>query len=224
MSGDLAWLDREAYRFESHYVDVPSGRMHYVDEGDGAPILMVRGNPTRSFLYRHVIKNSAAGHRCVALPGVGHFVQDEAPDALEHAVRSFPARAGARRGAARPAVGGRAGPRAGLGADMRSKRIVVGSLAALALVDVAWALSSGRASPLIAAVGFAAVAALVGARDEYRASLIVGGAGVGIHAFELVFHGARGLSVFEGALFATNLVLSLAVALASRALIRANKN
>jgi hypothetical protein len=103
---------------------------------------------------------------------------------------------------------------------MVRKRIVVGSLGALALVDVVWALSSGRASPLWAAVGFGAVAVLVGLRNEYRASLIVGIAGVGIHVFELVFHGVRGLGPLEGTLFAANLLLSLLVASYSAILMR----
>jgi haloalkane dehalogenase len=30
--------------------------MHYVDEGDGIPELMLHGNPTWSYLYRKVIK------------------------------------------------------------------------------------------------------------------------------------------------------------------------
>ena len=29
--------------------------MHYVDEGSGTPVLMLHGNPTWSYLYRHVI-------------------------------------------------------------------------------------------------------------------------------------------------------------------------
>ncbi len=103
---------------------------------------------------------------------------------------------------------------------MPKKHVVVGSLAALAVVDVAWALSSGRTGPLVAAVGFAIVAVLVGQRNEYRASLAVGIVGVGIHAFELVLQGVRGLDPLEGTLFAANTLLSLVVALYSWALVR----
>jgi hypothetical protein len=28
------WIDREEYRFESNYFDLPMGRMHYIDEGE----------------------------------------------------------------------------------------------------------------------------------------------------------------------------------------------
>ena len=54
------------YPFESHYVDVNGLRMHYVDEGpkEADPILMLHGEPSWSYLYRHMIPVcAAAGHR-----------------------------------------------------------------------------------------------------------------------------------------------------------------
>jgi haloalkane dehalogenase len=47
--------------------------VHYVDEGEGQPILMCHGNPTWSFLYRHVIKSLRERFRCIAIdyPGFG---------------------------------------------------------------------------------------------------------------------------------------------------------
>jgi haloalkane dehalogenase len=66
------WLDQAAYPFRHRYVDVPAGRVHYVDEGDGPAILFVHGTPTWSFEYRHLIKAlSAAGFRCVAPDHLG---------------------------------------------------------------------------------------------------------------------------------------------------------
>jgi haloalkane dehalogenase len=43
------------YPFESHFAQVCGHRMHYVDEGKGETILLLHGNPTWSYLYRHVI-------------------------------------------------------------------------------------------------------------------------------------------------------------------------
>jgi haloalkane dehalogenase len=43
---DTDWIDRQEYPFTSHFFDVPAGRLHYVDEGSGPPIVMVHGNPT----------------------------------------------------------------------------------------------------------------------------------------------------------------------------------
>lgn len=64
------------YPFAEHRVEVdPRGlSMHYVDEGpqDGSPILMLHGEPTWSYLYRHMIPPCvAAGHRVIAPDLIG---------------------------------------------------------------------------------------------------------------------------------------------------------
>jgi haloalkane dehalogenase len=63
----------ELFPFESQWFDSGAGRIHYVDEGAGQPILMLHGNPTWSFLYRRVIEELGGQFRCVAvdLPGFG---------------------------------------------------------------------------------------------------------------------------------------------------------
>jgi pimeloyl-ACP methyl ester carboxylesterase len=65
------WLDRGEYPFESRWLDVEGGRMHYLDEGEGAPIVMVHGTPTWSFMYRHLVKGLRARHRCLAPDHLG---------------------------------------------------------------------------------------------------------------------------------------------------------
>lgn len=61
------------YPFESRFLDVSGGRMHYVDEGprDTEPILFLHGNPTWSFLWRHLVREFSATHRCVAIDHIG---------------------------------------------------------------------------------------------------------------------------------------------------------
>jgi haloalkane dehalogenase len=54
------------FLFEPHYVDQDGLRMHYVDEGAGAPVLLLHGEPTWSYLYRKVIPPLAAVARVVA--------------------------------------------------------------------------------------------------------------------------------------------------------------
>jgi haloalkane dehalogenase len=63
----------DLYPFESRWFASSAGRVHYVDEGQGQPILMCHGNPTWSFLYRHVIKSLRGQFRTVAMdyPGFG---------------------------------------------------------------------------------------------------------------------------------------------------------
>ena len=64
------------YEFEPHYVTIGDLRMHYVDEGpeDADPVLLLHGEPSWSYLYRHMIPPLAdAGMRVIApdLPGFG---------------------------------------------------------------------------------------------------------------------------------------------------------
>ncbi|MBI3604828.1 MAG: alpha/beta fold hydrolase [Nitrospirae bacterium] len=47
--------------------------MHYVDEGNGTPVLLLHGNPTWSYLYRNIIKELVHEARLIApdYPGFG---------------------------------------------------------------------------------------------------------------------------------------------------------
>lgn len=74
------------YPFQSHYFEVgPNAmRMHYVDEGpvDADPVLMLHGEPSWSYLYRHMIPIvAAAGHRVIAPDLIG-FGKSDKPTAL----------------------------------------------------------------------------------------------------------------------------------------------
>lgn len=62
------------YPFEDHWFEREGVAMHYLDEGEGIPILMLHGNPTWSFLYRDVIKQLRTDYRCIApdYPGFGY--------------------------------------------------------------------------------------------------------------------------------------------------------
>lgn len=60
------WLDRILYPFAHHTVQLAAGQMHYVDEGQGAPILFVHGTPTWSFVWRQQIKALSRTNRCIA--------------------------------------------------------------------------------------------------------------------------------------------------------------
>jgi haloalkane dehalogenase len=77
---NTAWLDRSEYPFASHFVDVDGGRLHYIDEGEGAPILMVHGQPTWSFMYRHLVRGLSPGYRCIALDLIGFGLSDKPRD------------------------------------------------------------------------------------------------------------------------------------------------
>lgn len=74
---DADWIDRDEYPFESRYFAAPAGRLHYVDEGNGSPVVMIHGNPTWSYLYRRLVKRLRAGHRCVAMDHLGFGLSDK---------------------------------------------------------------------------------------------------------------------------------------------------
>ncbi|MGD2046857.1 MAG: haloalkane dehalogenase [Gemmatimonadota bacterium] len=78
----------QGYPFEPHYVEVTVERgvggqervpmrMHYVDEGEGDPVLLLHGQPTWSFLYRKMIPILAQEHRVIAPDWIGFGMSDK---------------------------------------------------------------------------------------------------------------------------------------------------
>jgi haloalkane dehalogenase len=65
--------------FTSHFVEVHGHRMHFVDEGQGDPILFLHGNPTSSYLWRNVIPNLTHQGCCIAPDLIGMGKSDH-PD------------------------------------------------------------------------------------------------------------------------------------------------
>lgn len=72
-----AW--RALYPFASRFLDVPGGRLHYVDEGprDGPAVLLVHGNPTWSFYWRALVLGLRDGHRVIAPDHLGCGLSDK---------------------------------------------------------------------------------------------------------------------------------------------------
>ena len=62
------------YDFDPHYADVDGLRLHYIDEGEGEPVVCFHGEPSWAYLYRKMVRPLVAGgHRvvCVDYPGFG---------------------------------------------------------------------------------------------------------------------------------------------------------
>ena len=77
---DDRFANLPAYPFAPHYVEVDGLRIHYVDEGPrgAAPVLLLHGEPSWSYLYRKMIPVlTAAGHRAVAPDLVGFGRSDK---------------------------------------------------------------------------------------------------------------------------------------------------
>jgi haloalkane dehalogenase len=95
-----AWLDRTAYPFHQRTLALPQGRLNYVDEGKGPPILFVHGTPTWSFDYRHLIRALSAQHRCLAVDLLGFGLSERprdfayTPEAHAQVLRAFVDRLG----------------------------------------------------------------------------------------------------------------------------------
>ncbi len=67
------------FPYESKYADVLGSRMHYVESGEGDPILFVHGNPTSSYLWRNVIPHVSPQGRAIAVDLIGMGRSDK-PD------------------------------------------------------------------------------------------------------------------------------------------------
>ena len=67
------------YSFEPHYADVDGLRMHYVDEGEGAPVLCFHGEPTWAYLYRKIAKPLLDAGLRVILPDYAGFGRSDKP-------------------------------------------------------------------------------------------------------------------------------------------------
>ncbi len=68
------------YPFEPRYANIDRLHMHYVDEGpaDGEPVLLLHGEPSWSYLYRHMIPPIAdAGFRVIAPDLIGFGKSDK---------------------------------------------------------------------------------------------------------------------------------------------------
>ncbi|MDA8341087.1 MAG: haloalkane dehalogenase [Actinomycetota bacterium] len=85
------------FPFAPHYAEVADGeggalRMHYLDEGPGGPpapgappVLLLHGEPSWSFLYRHMVPVlTGAGHRCVVPDLVGFGRSDKPAEVADY--------------------------------------------------------------------------------------------------------------------------------------------
>ncbi len=89
---DERFADLPDWPYAPHYVEVDDGeggslRIHHVDEGpaDAAPILLMHGEPTWAYLYRHVIPSLVeAGHRVIAPDLVGMGRSDKPTEQTDH--------------------------------------------------------------------------------------------------------------------------------------------
>ena len=85
---DERFADLPDYAFAPHHATVGDGlRLHYVDEGprDARPVVMMHGEPSWSFLYRHMIPPVAeSGYRVLAPDLIGFGKSDKPARMSDH--------------------------------------------------------------------------------------------------------------------------------------------
>ncbi len=67
---------KKLYPFASHFFETShwekgENSLHYLDEGEGEPILCLHGNPTWSFYFREIINSFRATHRVIVPDHLG---------------------------------------------------------------------------------------------------------------------------------------------------------
>ena len=75
------------FPFESHFTEAPGFRMHYVDEGEGEPLVLLHGEPTWGYLYRNFIPPLAESHRVIVPDHMG-FGKSETPQDREYTLKT----------------------------------------------------------------------------------------------------------------------------------------
>ncbi|TFG00619.1 MAG: alpha/beta fold hydrolase [Promethearchaeota archaeon] len=64
------------FPFKPHFKKINGFKMHYVDEGKGAPIICLHGMPTWSYLYRNFIRDLSNANRVIAPDHMGFGKSD----------------------------------------------------------------------------------------------------------------------------------------------------
>ena len=76
------------FPYSPHFVEINGPRVHYVDEGGGAIILCLHGEPTWSYLYRKMIPPFVkAGKRVIAPDFIGFGRSDKFTEIEEYSFK-----------------------------------------------------------------------------------------------------------------------------------------
>jgi len=71
---------RDEYPWQGRRFAVAGGSMHYLDVGEGEPVLLLHGNPTWSFYWRRLVQALAPGRRCIVPDHLGMGLSDKPSD------------------------------------------------------------------------------------------------------------------------------------------------
>jgi len=68
------------FPFERNYLDRNGQKYHYLNEGQGEPVVMVHGNPSWSFYYRNLVQALSKNHQCIVPDHIGCGLSDKPGD------------------------------------------------------------------------------------------------------------------------------------------------
>ena len=68
------------YPYRGRFFPIGEHRMHYLDEGQGPCVVLVHGNPTWSYYFRHVIAALSPTNRVIAIDHLGCGLSDKPGD------------------------------------------------------------------------------------------------------------------------------------------------
>jgi len=77
-------LNLPGFPFKPNYAEINGLRVHYVDEGFGASVLCLHGEPSWSYLYRKMIPILASKRRALAMDFIGFGRSDKFSEVAEY--------------------------------------------------------------------------------------------------------------------------------------------
>lgn len=72
--------DLPGFPYKPNYAEINGFRIHYIDEGEGEPILLLHGEPTWSYLYRKMIPQLKVYQRVITMDFIGFGRSDKLED------------------------------------------------------------------------------------------------------------------------------------------------
>jgi len=76
---DERFAELPGWDYEPRYTEIGGLRLHHVDEGSGPVVLCFHGEPTWSYLYRHMLEGLVAAGRRVVCPDYAGFGRSDKP-------------------------------------------------------------------------------------------------------------------------------------------------
>jgi pimeloyl-ACP methyl ester carboxylesterase len=89
LSPSFDWTFAGTWPYSPRFFETDGQRLHFIDEGprDGRPVVLVHGNPSWGYLFRHFIEPLVkAGHRVIVPDHLGHGRSDKPPESAVYGI------------------------------------------------------------------------------------------------------------------------------------------